>query len=331
MDLDAFAAVHSAQWARLDALLGQRRLTAAETDELLDLYQRVSTHLSVVRSSSPDPSMVSYLSGLLARVRLRSGRGRPATWRDPLIFFAVTFPGALYAMRRWWLWVLAANVVFMVGSGAWFLYHPEIMSAMIPAEEADAYVNSDFANYYSEYASHEFATRVWVNNAWVSAQAIAFGILGLPTLYVLFSNALSLGVVGALMISHDRTALFFGMILPHGLLEMTAVFIAGGVGLRLFWSWVDPGPRPRAQSLAAAGRSSVAVVLGLVAVLGVSGLIEGFVTPSSLPTWARVGIGIVVEAAFLVYVFVVGRTAAATGATGDLEERDTGATLPVSA
>ena len=65
MDLDAYLMVHQPQWKRLEELSGRRRLTGAEADELLDLYQRVSTHLSVVRSASPDPSVVSYLSSCL--------------------------------------------------------------------------------------------------------------------------------------------------------------------------------------------------------------------------------------------------------------------------
>ena len=81
------------------------------------------------------------------------------------------------------------------------------------------------------------------------------------------------------MIQHDRGALFFGLILPHGLLELTAVFVAAGVGLRLFWSWVEPGAAPGLQSLAHEGRSAAAVALGLVLVLLVSGVIEAFVTP----------------------------------------------------
>ena len=94
------------------------------------------------------------------------------------------------------------------------------------------------------------------------------------------------------MIRHDRGELFFGLILPHGLLELTAVFVAAGVGLRLFWAWVRPAGDTRARSLAAEGRSAGGVALGLVVVLLVSGVIEGFVTPSGLPTWARVAIGI---------------------------------------
>ena len=110
------------------------------------------------------------------------------------------------------------------------------------------------------------------------------------------------------MIGHDRAGLFFGLILPHGLLELTAVFVAAAVGLRLFWSWVEPGPaHAAARPSPHEGRTAVAIALGLVVVLLVSGVIEGFVTPSGLPTWARIGIGVVAESAFLAYVFVLGR------------------------
>jgi uncharacterized membrane protein SpoIIM required for sporulation len=152
----------------------------------------------------------------------------------------------------------------------------------------------------------------------VAAQCIAFGVLGLPVLWVLLQNALNIGLVGGLMAANDRLDLFFGLILPHGLLELTAVFVAAGTGLRLFWAWVEPGARPRLRALGEEGRAAAAVVLGLVVVLAVSGVIEAFVTPSGLPTWARIAIGVVAELLFLAYVFTLGRRAALAGETGDV-------------
>ena len=330
MDLDAYVAAHLAQWRRLEELVSRRRLSGAEADELLDLYQRASTHLSVVRSASPDPSVVTYLSSLLAQARLSSAGRHTSTWTDLRRFFLRTFPGALYRLRWWWVPTALVNLLGVVLVAAWALRHPAVYASVLTPDEIQAYVGTDFQHYYSQYAHHEFATMVWVNNAWVSAQAIALGVLGLPVLYVLAENVVNLGVAAALMISHGRTALFLGLVLPHGLLELSAVFIAGSVGLRLFWSWVEPGPRTRLQSFAAEGRTAVGVALGLVAVLLVSGLIEGFVTPSGLPTWARVGIGVVVEGAFLAYVFVLGRAADRDGATGDVDERDRPDHLPVA-
>ena len=324
MDLDAYVAARSRYWGRLEELGKRRRLTGAEGDELLDLYQRVSTDLSVVRSATPEPSVVSYLSLLLTRARVTMVATRTTTWADLLGFFTRTFPAALYRTRWWWMTTALASVLVIVLIAAWTLRHPEVYSSQLTPAEVKAYVGTDFEHYYSEFPHHEFATMVWVNNAWVAALCIALGALGLPVLYVLFTNIQSVGVIAALMMANDRTSLFFGLILPHGLLELTAVFVAAAVGLRLFWSWVEPGPRTRLQAFAAEGRTAIAIALGLVVVLLVSGTIEGFVTPSGLPTWARIGIGVVAESTFLAYVFVVGRRAHHAGVTGDLDRRDVG-------
>lgn len=330
MDLDAYVAAQRAQWSRLEALLREHRLSGRQADELLDLYQRVSTHLSVVRTASPDPQVVAYLSSLLARTRLVAAGRRASSWRDVMAFFTQTFPAALFLMWRWWAATTVVCLGIAVAAGVWASANPGFFAQVMTPEEIEAYVGTDFEGYYSTYAHSEFASQVWINNAWVSAQAIAMGILGLPTLFVLASNSVNLGFAGALMITHGRGSLFFGLILPHGLLELSAIFIAGAMGLRLTWAWIAPGRASRMQALAAAGRTSVAVVLGLVVVLLVSGAIEGFVTPSELPTWARVGIGVVVEATFLAYVFVVGARAARGGVTGDVAVRDRGYVAPVA-
>lgn len=200
----------------------------------------------------------------------------------------------------------------------WLLEHPAVEQTLLSPDDVDQLVNNDFEGYYSQYAASHFAAQVWLNNAWVAARCIALGVLGLPVIALLFANVLNLSVIGSIMIRHDRGELFWGLILPHGLLELTAVFVAGGVGLRLFWSWVEPGQRSRTASMAREGRTAITVSLGLVAVLFVSGLIEAFVTPSPLPTWARIAIGVVAEAAFFAYVFVLGRRAVHRGHSGDL-------------
>ncbi|HWI42901.1 MAG TPA: stage II sporulation protein M [Nocardioides sp.] len=318
IDLDAYVAAHHRSWARLEELVRQRRRTGAESDELVDRYQQVATHLSVIRTSAPDGELVAHLSSLLGRARIAMLAARVPSWRGVASFFADRFPAALYRMRWWWLGCLAGNVAVTAVMMVWLLHNPQVEQSLISPEQIDQLVHSDFESYYSENAASAFATHVWLNNSWVSALCIALGILGLPVLYLLFQNIANLAVVGSIMIRHDRGEVFWGLILPHGLLELTCVFVAGGTGLRLFWSWIEPGDRSRAASLAAAGRTAVTVALGLAVVLAISGMVEGFVTPSPLPTWARVGIGVVAEVVFLLYVFVVGRSAAARGVTGDV-------------
>lgn len=330
MDLDAFVAAHRSEWDRLDQLSRQRRLSGAEADEVLDRYQRVATHLSLLRSTAPDASLVAYLSMLLARARSRSAGGRSPTWGDLGRFAARSFPAALYRMRAWWLTVLVLDLLVAAALGWWLLEHPSVETSLASPEEIRQLVENDFESYYSEYAATAFALRVWTNNFWLSALSVALGVFGLPVVYILWTNMLNLAVVGSVMVRHGRGPLFFGLLLPHGLLELTCLFVAAGVGLRLFWTWVEPGQRPRAQALAAEGRAAVAVALGLVALLGLTGVIEAFVTPSGLPTWARIGIGVVVEALFLAYVFVLGRRAHREGETGDLDEAGRGYAAPVA-
>ena len=249
-------------------------------------------------------------------------------WSDLGGFFTDTFPAALYRTRRWWIITALVNVALALGIGWWFGSHPQFESSLMSPSEIDKLVNTDFQHYYSQFAASHFAALVWTHNAWLTAICIALGVFGIPVVYLLFENALNLGVIGAIMINHDRGGLFFGLVLPHGLLELTAVFIAGATGLRLFWAWIDPGPRTRSHALAQEGRAAMGVALGLVVVLAVSGVVEAFVTPSPLPTWARISVGVLVETAFLLYVFTVGRWACQRGATGDVSARDAGDTAP---
>lgn len=319
MDLDAYTAAHLPQWRRLEGLVCQKRLTSAEADELLDLYQRTATHLSVVRSAAPEPELINYLSWLLTRARSHAHRSERGNWRGVVSFFTDTFPAALYRTRHWWLTVLAANVLVAFLLGWWLLRNPEVAGSLMTRGQIQQLIEHDFANYYTAHAATSFSFQVWTNNALVAAKCIAMGVLGVPVVIVLWQNIVNLAIIGAIMIDHGRGDVFFGLITPHGLLELTCVFVAGGLGLRLFWSWVEPGARTRSRAIAEEGRAAASVALGLVFVLLICGLIEGFVTPSPLPTWMRIGIGGVAEAAFFVYVYTVGRWAVLRGQTGDLE------------
>lgn len=322
MDTDAFVLAHRATWDRLEHLVKRRRrLTGDEVDELVDLYQRVSTHLSMVRSASADPVIVGRLSGLVARARSAVTGAHAPLWSEFTRFWTVSFPLVAYQTWRWWL--STAIVFFAVAGliGVWVAGNPEVQSAIGTPTDIARLVNEDFASYYSENPAGSFALRVWINNSWVAAQCIAFAIvLGIPIPYVLFQNAANLGVTGGLMFNADKGDVFLGLLTPHGLLELTAVFLAAAAGMRLGWSVVAPGDRPRGQVLAERGRAMIPVAVGLAVVLLVSGLIEALVTPSPFPTFVRIAIGVAAEVAFLAYVVHFGRRAERAGETGDVAD-----------
>jgi uncharacterized membrane protein SpoIIM required for sporulation len=312
-------------------LSGRRRLSAEEADELIGLYQRAATHLSVIRSRSPDPALVARLSRIVLGARSAVTGPTAFSWRPVGRFFTVTFPLEVYRARGWWV---AVAVGFVALSGAIMGYiagHPAAAHVFMSDADIDQLVNSDFVGYYSTYQAQNFAFQVWTNNAWLSAQCLASGVLVVPVLYLLATNALSVGVVGGVMAGAGRADVFFAYITPHGLLELTAVFVAAGVGLRIGWAWIAPGPtRTRGQALAETARAGMLVALGLVGVLGVSGLVEAFVTPSGLPTVLRVGLGALVWLAFLGYALVLGGRAAHAGEDADVEAALREAAVPTA-
>ena len=322
MDVDAFVLAHRPTWDRLEVLVKRRRrLTGTEVDELVDLYQRVSTHLSMVRSVSTDSVLVGRLSGLVAQARSAVTGAHAPLWSEFVRFWTVSFPVVAYRSWRWWLGT--AVVFFFVTAliAVWVAGNPEVQATIGTPSEIDKIVNNDFASYYRQNPAGSFALEVWLNNSWIALQCIGSAILlGIPIPYVLFQNAANLGVIAGLMFKADKADVFLGLITPHGLLELTAVLLAGASSMRLGWSVVSPGNRPRGQVLAEQGRAVVAVAVGLVGVLLVSGLIEALVTPSPLPTFGRIGIGVAAEIGFLAYVVHFGRKAVRAGETGDVDD-----------
>jgi uncharacterized membrane protein SpoIIM required for sporulation len=328
VDLDAFAAVRADRWERLDQLTRRRRLTGAESDELVRLYQAVATDLSRVRSSAPDAATVARLSDLLGRARSAIAGAHEPAWGDVTRFVVLSLPAALYRIRWWTVGVTVACLALGVVAGVWVATHPEALAAMGTPSERRAYAQDAFAQYYDP--SPGFAAMVWTNNAWIAAQCVGLGISGFWPVYVLVNNAVMVGATGGMMADEGHLDLFLSLIAPHGLLELTAVFVAGAAGLRLFWTWVDPGRRPRAQALAQEARALFTVAVGLVAVLGVSGLIEGFLTGSALPWGVKIAVGALALAAFWAYTLLLGRRAVRAGHTGDLEADRAGHVLPVA-
>ncbi|MGE0304976.1 MAG: stage II sporulation protein M [Acidimicrobiia bacterium] len=329
MDLDRFLASHEQEWTRLADLTTQasRRSGAAlsgpELDELINLYQRTGAHLSYARRSFRDPALQQRLDLLIASAHATIYGTRPASIRSAGRFFSRTFPGAVWSAR--WFVLVAAMCTFIpaLALGAWIANSDRALEASAPAAVREAYVSENFEEYYSSEPAGQFATRVFVNNVQVSIMAFALGVLGcVVTAALLAYNGMNLGFAAGLFFSAGQQSKFFGLILPHGLLELSAVVVAGAAGLRLGWTVIDPGDRRRSDALAAEGRRSVTIVLGLILAFAVAGAIEGFVTGSGLPTSLRVGVGIAVFVAFWLYIVVQGRIAESEGATGNLEEID---------
>jgi uncharacterized membrane protein SpoIIM required for sporulation len=325
VDLDAYAAAHRDEWDRLDELARKGRLSGAEADELIERYQTGASHLSAIKTTAGSTVVGDRLSVGLSRARLRfTGAGANVLRQVPL-FFAAQLPAALYRIRWLTLAVAVVTAIIALLYGTWVVNDPQVLASFGSDDDLKQLVNEDFVNYYSDNPAASFTGQVWTNNAWIAAQCVAFGIAGVFVPYIVLSNAQNVGVTGGIMFAYDKGDVFFQYILPHGMLELTAVFVAAAAGLRIFWSWIAPGPRTRGQALAEDGRALFTVAIGLVFVLLVSGILEGFVTPQPWPWPVKIGIGALALAAFLAYLIVVGGRAVRAGETGDLGEFEAGA------
>jgi uncharacterized membrane protein SpoIIM required for sporulation len=324
MDLDALTAARREEWARLDELSRARHLSGAEVDELVTRYRAASADLAEAKTSAGRSAQSDHISTMLARARLRLTGAPENVMRQIPRFFVLQLPAALYRVR-WTTLAIAVGFAIVVTTVAlWASGDPALVASLGSRAQLEDYAENRFTGYYSENPAAVFAGTVWTNNAWIAAQCVLFGITGVWPLMVLVQNAVGVGMAAAVMTAFGRTDVFVLFILPHGLLELTSIFVAGAAGLQIFWAWVAPGPRSRGEALAAAGRSLATIAIGLVIALGVSGLIEGFVTRQAWPWPIKIGIGAAALALFLVYMLVVGRRAAKLGETGDLTEFETG-------
>jgi uncharacterized membrane protein SpoIIM required for sporulation len=217
--------------------------------------------------------------------------------------------------------VFGAIVALVAG---WVSSDPAVLASLGSRANLKYYADHAFTDYYRDNPAAVFAGTVWTNNAWIAIQCVLFGVTGIWPLYVVMGNAVGVGIAAAVMVSFGKGDIFLQFIAPHGLLELTSVFVAAAAGLHVFWAWIAPGPRSRGDALAAAGRSLATVAVGLVFSLALSGLVEGFVTPQTWPWEVKVAIGAAALAVFLVYMLVVGRRAHRAGETGDLTEYEAG-------
>src|SRR5690606_19583965 len=150
---------------------------------------------------------------------------------DVVRYFTRSLPAALHHVRWWGFWVAAAVIVMSAVAAQHTLNSPEALELVGPPGTRAQIAQEEFASYYTEYDGTSFTARVWTNNAWLAAQCIAFGITGVYPLILMYNTVIQLGVAAAVMAEHDMLDIFFQLIIPHGLLELSAVFVAAGAGL----------------------------------------------------------------------------------------------------
>lgn len=317
-----FVERRSAGWDRLEAVLaevervGVARLGAGgDGDERLRtlalLYRATTADLAAAQSRAYSNELRAYLNRLTARAYAAvNASASESGWARVAAFFTTTFPREV---RRSWKTIACTTFAFAIGaivSYAVVAAHPNDAYAFLPGSQIPTISKSlhdsnfGFDRSFSPLVSSEIIT----NNVKVAMIAFAGGMtLGTLTMFEIVDNGVMMGSTGALFASHGFGRDFWATIAPHGVIELTSIFISGAAGLLLARAIVAPGRLRRIDALKANARRAGTLMIGVAALLCVAGTIEGFVTPQRTSEDFRFGIGLLTAACLLGYFGLAGR------------------------
>lgn len=247
----------------------------------------------------PRSSLGAWLRGFL-------GGGWSASVRaiglDLFIALSVMVAGTLVG------WLLVASDV------EWYyaLVPSQFQDARVPGATPEVLRGTLFGHEGGQQGLSAFAAYLFSNNAQVSIMAFALGFaFGVPSLMLLVQNTASLGAMLWLYHGAGLTLDFVGWLSVHGTTEFFAILLAGGAGLHIGRSMAFPGDRPVMQAAAEAGRRSAQVMTGVVLMLVIAAILEGFARQLVDDTMGRLTIGGFMLVFWLAYFFAFRRRSSA--------------------
>ena len=325
-----FRAERETDWVAFDALLtrlekkGAKGLTSEELLQLPVLYRATLSSLSIARATSLDKALLDHLEALSMRGYFLIYGVRQSRLDRLARFFARDWPLAVQAV--WKETVIIALIIILGGLTSWLLVtnQPEWFYNFIPEELASGRDPRATAEYLQQTighgpavtdeasgALHTFATYLFTHNSRVSIMSFALGFaFGVPTMMLEFYQGINIGAIIAVFTSKGLGYDFGGWLFIHGTTELFAAALSGAAGLRIGAAVVFPGARSRLQAASDAGRTAGKVMVGVILMLLVAGLLEGFGRQLITDTPMRYGIGTIMLVFWLGYYYVPRRGAA---------------------
>lgn len=303
-------------WQRLENLLelmgvsSIKSLSRMEVREFGELYRRAASDLAIARAETRDPKLINYLNSLVIRAHGKiyraESQGVNLVWQ----FFSKDFP---QAFRRTWRYTALAFAIFMVFSAISFvLCYSDTKFADDLGVSQVRYKAQDNIQWWKSLneANQIGASGILTNNILVALMAFAYGaFFGIGTIYVLIQNGLSIG--GVVGVCYQANPAFGNELVTfmvgHGVIELSCIFIAGGAGMLIGYSMINPGDLSRTNALKKNGLEAVRLAIGCASLLVIAGIIEGFLSPSDLPPAIKFGTGILTGIAMYSYLLLVGR------------------------
>lgn len=304
MNIQRWIGRREPNWKRLDVLLkqvekkGLKSLQALEIMELASLYRSVSADLARARTNHVGNTLIQHLQKLTSRSYSQIYQGsRRQEWRAVVEFCRWGFPALV---QQTFGYIAAATGIFLVGAliAWWYAWNDPVFMSIVVPESLIEKVRDRHELWMGSIVGWEplASSGIMINNLKVSFAAVAGGITaGVFTVYILVFNGLLIGAIATLVGQNNLAYPFWAFVLPHGSLELPAIFLAGGAGLLIARAILFPGKYRRMDALKYYGSQAAQLVFGIVPMLIIASTIEGFFSPSPAipdPIKYLAGIGI---------------------------------------
>ncbi|MDQ6848025.1 MAG: stage II sporulation protein M [Candidatus Dormibacteraeota bacterium] len=312
MTVDAFVAGRRDRWAQLEAMVKRSRrgrlrdIPAADLERFGALYREAASDLAIARRDFADDAVTTYLNDVCARAHPLLYRSPPVRPRDLVRWFTVGVPRAFRARR---VYVLLSLGLLLAGAVAGWLavdLRPDLRASLIPQSGFDQMARGQVSALPS---APLLGTVIITNNIKVAAVCFLGGALGgLPTLFILAANGWMLGTIAAAVHEGGYDLAFWSLIVPHGVLELSIIIIAGATGLYVGDALLRPGLLRRGEAFSRAAIGSLGLAAGSASLLIISGILEAYVSPSACPPWVKLLIGASVGVALYSWLLLTGRS-----------------------
>jgi uncharacterized membrane protein SpoIIM required for sporulation len=285
-------------WDRLAALLAQSdasglgQLSRAELQELALLYRQVAADLSVLRQDATSRTYAQHVNQLLARAHHIIYSGRKTNLLTLFRFLRDEYPAVFQRQ----IGSVAASALVFVSFGlvgaALTSARPAFMRNFLGPEMIATMERHEMWTEPVVSIAPMASSWIMTNNLSVCFITFAGGmVFGLGTFLLLFTNGMELGIIAAACHHYEMSRALWSFVAPHGSLELPSILIAGGAGFRLGRGLLFPGALRWKESVARGGIEATQLVSGIIPLLVIAGLLEGFFSPSHAPVWLKFTVG----------------------------------------